>query len=144
MLCDYIEVLDSNWQNAIEGYIGGARFSILVNTEFEAEAISIVRNMPTSDSRARIVQGSKAKKDADRGSLSNKSIIHLMEFEHATAKAYLSAMYGNVDQVSDANALANTRRGLTANGMGSGGYAMFRCDMQDSELVFGQGARERA
>ena len=144
VLCDYVEVIDADWQSSIEGYIGGARYSILVNTQFEAQAISIVRAMSRSDSRARIIQGSKAKQDSDKIRLSNKSIIHLMQFEHATAKDYLMAMYASVDQVNDSQALARTRRGLTADGMGSGGYAMFRCDMADSELVFGQGARERA
>src|SRR5690606_21307161 len=37
-----------------------------------------------------------------------------------------------------------TARGVTPDGLGSGGYAMWRCDLDDSELVFGQGARERA
>src|SRR5690606_13193807 len=57
---------------------------------------------------------------------------------------YLKASYGNVERVADANALRSTRRGLTKDAMGSGNYAMFRCDIPDSELVFGQEARERA
>src|SRR5690606_1398124 len=36
-----------------------------------------------------------------------------------------------------------TRRGITADGMGSGNYALFRCDIDDSQLVFGETARER-
>mgnify|MGYP000076310363 CR=1 FL=1 len=144
VLCDYVEIVDPEWQSAIEGYIGGARYSIIVEPDFEAEAIRIVRNMPGRDSRARVVQGSKARVDAQRLKVSNRSILHLMEFDHAIAKAYLSATYGNVEQVSDAQELKNTRRGVSADGMGSGGYSMFRCDLPDSELVFGQGARERA
>jgi hypothetical protein len=46
--------------------------------------------------------------------------------------------------VPDAHTLRKTRRGLTKEGMGSGSYSMYRCDMSDTELVFGQGARERA
>ncbi|GAA6133975.1 SbcC/MukB-like Walker B domain-containing protein [Oceaniserpentilla sp. 4NH20-0058] len=143
VLCDYVEVLDSDWQNAIEGYIGGARFSIVVEEDYESDAISIVRNMPGGN-RARVIQGSKAKQDADRQKVPHNSIMHLMKFEHATAKHYLMASYGSVEQVPDAQALRKTRRGLTKQGMGSGSYSMYRCDMSDTELVFGQGARERA
>ncbi|WP_428242058.1 ATP-binding protein [Gynuella sp.] len=144
VLCDYIEVIDPDWQSALEGYIGGARFSIIVEPEFEAEAIRIVRSMPGRDNRARVVQGSKARSDAERMKVPANSIVHLMEFNHAVVKGYITATYGSVEQVRDAQALTQTRRGVTAAGMGSGGYSMFRCDLPDSELVFGKGARERA
>ncbi len=144
VLCDQVEVSDPRWQMAIEGYLGMARFSILVDADYEARAIRIVRALPGRDNRARIIQGSKARRDAERLSLPADSIIHLLAFEHATARDYLVASYGNVVQVADAEALRHTRRGLTADGMGAGGYSMFRCDLPDGELVFGIAARERA
>ena len=143
VLADYVEITDPEWQNAIEGYIGGARFSIIVESDYEAEAARIVRSIQ-GGSRARVVQGSKAKKDCDRMKLSDNSIINLMSFEHATARHYLQASYGSVEQVRDVTALRQTRRGVTKEGLGSGSYSIYRCDLNDAELVFGQGARERA
>jgi len=144
VLCDYIEVKDERWQNAIEGYIGGARFSIIVEPEFEAEAMRIVRGMPGRDNRARVIQGSKASKDYQRLQLDSNSIIHVMDFSHAIAKHYFAASYSSVVRVESEQELRFTRRGITSNGLGSGAYSMWRCDIADSELVFGQGARERA
>lgn len=144
VLCDYVEVLDSAWQSAIEGYIGGARFGIIVESEYEAEAIRLVRSLPGRDNRARVIQGETARRDAERSSLSKNSIVNAMEFHHETARNYLTASYGNVDQVCDVESLRHARRGITRDCMGSGNYALFRCDLPDSELVFGQGARERA
>jgi len=143
VLADYVEINDPQWQSAIEGYIGGARFSIIVEGDFEAEAAQIVRSIP-GGSRARVIQGQKAKKDADRIKLPSNSIIHLMDFEHATARYYLEASYGTVEQVEDTQALRMTRRGVTKDGLGSGAYSIYRCDLDDTELVFGLGARERA
>jgi energy-coupling factor transporter ATP-binding protein EcfA2 len=143
VLCDHVEVTDSKWQTAIEGYMGGARFAILVEPEFEAQAIQIVRALP-KDNRARVIQGSKAREDANRIKVPSNSIIHLMDFDHATAKAYITASYGMVEQCKDAEELKKTRRGVTAQGLGSGAYAMYRCDIPESDLVFGQGAREKA
>ncbi|MFK4754330.1 ATP-binding protein [Oceanobacter antarcticus] len=143
VLADYVEVSDSQWQSAIEGYIGGARFSIIVEREFEAEAAQLVRSIP-GGSRARVVQGEKARKDCERLTLPSNSIIQLMTFEHATAKAYLQASYGMVEQVPDSEALRRTRRGVTREGLGSGAYSIYRCDLDDAELVFGVGARDRA
>ena len=143
VLADYVEVTDSDWQSAIEGYIGGARFSIIVDPMFEAEAAHILRQIP-GGSRARVIQGEKARKDAERMTLPSNSIIHLMDFEHATARYYLEASYGSVEQVADVQTLRMTRRGITKEGLGSGSYSIYRCDLNDTELVFGLGARERA
>jgi energy-coupling factor transporter ATP-binding protein EcfA2 len=143
VLADYVEINDPDWQSAIEGYIGGARFSIIVESDFEAEAARIVRGIQ-GGSRARVVQGSKAKKDCERMKLPENSIINLMDFEHATARYYLQASYGSVEQVDDVTVLRKTRRGVTKEGLGSGAYSIYRCDLNDAELVFGQGARERA
>ena len=144
VLCDHIEVKDAQWQSAIEGYLGGARFSILVEAAHEAEAIRIVRRMPGRDNKARIIQGEKARQDAERMSVDSDSILHVLEFSHAVARHYVMASYGTVLRVKDAEQLRHTRRGLIADGMASGNYSMWRCDLPDSELVFGIAARERA
>ncbi len=144
VLCDYIEVLDPHWQMAIEGYLGGARFSILVQPEYEAQAIRIVRNLPGQRNTARVIQGAKAQRDAERFQLSADSIVHILQFHHKTAEYYLRASYGNVVRVPDAETLRGTARGITKEGMASGNYSMWRCDIADGDLVFGQHARERA
>lgn len=144
VLCDHVEVRDARWQAAIEGYLGGARFSIIVATAYEAQAIRIVRGLPGRDNRARVIQGRKAAEDAARITLDEQSIIHVLEFTHAVARDYLVASYGSVARVDSAEVLSRTRRGLTEDGMASGNYSMWRCDMPDADLVFGAAARERA
>jgi chromosome segregation ATPase len=144
VLCDHIEVKDPRWQSAIEGYLGGARFGIIVHPDYEAEAIRLVRAMPGRDNKARVIQGHKASEDAARITLDGDSIVHVLDFSHALARDYLVASYGSVVRVDSADALRHTRRGLTADGMASGNYTLFRCDLPDSELVFGVAARERA
>ena len=144
VLCDFIEVKDPQWQMAIEGYLGGSRFSILVEPEYEAQAIRIVRSIKGRRNSAKIIQGSKAQRDAQRITTPKGSIIEVMEFDHKIAEYYLQASYGSVLRVEDEEALKHTSRGITADGLGSGSYSMFRCDISDAELVFGQGARERA
>ncbi|MFO7549955.1 MAG: SbcC/MukB-like Walker B domain-containing protein [Haliea sp.] len=143
VLCDHVEVTDPDWQMAIEGYLGGARFGILVEPEFEAEAIRILRRTGARRNRARVIQGEQARRDAERQSLPEDSIFHVLRFSHGIAEHYLRASYGSVVRVPDADALRLTRRGITADGLAAGNYAMFRCDVSDSELVFGAAARER-
>ncbi|HEY0943123.1 MAG TPA: SbcC/MukB-like Walker B domain-containing protein [Steroidobacter sp.] len=144
VLCDHIEVTDPRWQMAVEGYLGGARFNIIVDPAFEADAIRLVRSFQGRDNRARIVQGAKALRDAARIKPPANSIVHVLKFTHAIAQAFLTASYGLVERVESAEELRQTARGVTADGMGSGNYSMFRCDIPDADLVFGAAARERA
>jgi hypothetical protein len=144
VLCDHIEVLDPRWQSAIEGYMGGARFGIIVDCDYEAQAIRIVRGLPGRENKARIVQGTKALTDAARLKAPAQSILHVLKFTHAVAQAYVLASYGTVVRVDSVEELRKTARGLTSDGMGSGGYTLFRCDKPDADLVFGAAARERA
>src|SRR5690606_4365864 len=117
---------------------------ILVDEQYEAEAIRIVRSLPGRDNSASVIQGGKALRDASRLKLPADSIVHVLEFTHAVARAYLIASYGNVVRVDSAATLRQTPRGVTADGMASGNYRMFRCDLPDTDLVFGAEARERA
>ena len=144
VLCDHIQVTDPQWQAAIEGYIGGARFSIIVEQAYEADAIRIVRQLSGRNSKVRIIQAYKAEQDAQRVSIDNQSIAHVLEFSHATARNYLIASYGSVLRVEGPEELRKTRRGVTSDCLASGNYAMWRCDMNDTDLVFGAEARQRA
>ncbi len=72
------------------------------------------------------------------------SIMHVLEFSHATARHYIMASYGTVMRVDSPEELRMTRRGITMDGMGSGNYSMWRCDLDDSQLVFGASAQEKA
>jgi len=144
VLCDFVEIIDPKWQMAIEGYMGGARFAIIVEPHYEAEAIRVVRGMKGGRNNARVIQGEKAQRDAAKITLAQDSIVELMEFDHKIVEYYLQASYGSVLRVQDEEGLRRTRRGVTSAGLGSGNYAMFRCDLNDADLVFGQGARQRA
>jgi len=144
VLCDHIEVLDPRWQAAVEGYVGGARFSILVDAQYEADAIRIVRALAGRDKGARVVQGEKALRDAARLKPQPESIVGVLKFMHKVAEAYFLANFGNVLRVPSVDELRHTARGVTADGIGSGAYTMFRCEMNEADLVFGAAARERA
>jgi Putative exonuclease SbcCD, C subunit/P-loop containing region of AAA domain len=144
VLCDHIEVTDARWQAAIEGFMGGARFSIMVDADCEAQAIRIVRALPGRDNKARVIQGAKALRDAARSKPLPESIVHALVFSHKIAEAYVMASFGSVARVKSDDDLTQAARGVTADGKASANYSMFRCDMPDGDLVFGAFARERA
>ena len=139
VLCDLIEVRDEQWQAAIEGYMGGNRFNLIVKPEFEAEAIRLLQK--TQGTNAKVIQGSLAREDMQGRKLPADSIVRQLEIDEPMAEAYVAASYGNVQMVGDTEALRNAKRGLTQDGQGSANYAMFHCGANESDLTFGKSAR---
>lgn len=150
VLCEHIEVRDPEWQLAIEGFMGNNRFVILVDEEYEREALSLVKREADALSRRHfqssnaIIQGKKARRDSEGRNPPSDSIFHLLEFSHPTAEAYVKGSVGNVVTVTDDKILTQTPRGLTQDGKASGAYKMFTVRMNDEELVFGQNAKQLA
>jgi energy-coupling factor transporter ATP-binding protein EcfA2 len=138
VLCDLVD-LDSDWQAAIEGYMDGARFNLLVKPEWEARTIDFLQ---TWGSRSKVVQGKRCLDRADPTRVPSNSIIHELRTDHPIAMAYLIEQFGFVVKVADSNELRSTPRGLTKDGKGSGAMTMFVCERRD--FVLGRKAREQA
>lgn len=143
VLADFVEVHDESWQGAIEGYLAMARFGIVVDPDFEVEAAQLLRDLPAKN-RARVIQGQQARKDADRRPLDSNSLVHQLSMSNETVRAYLTASFGTAQLVGSEAQLKHTRRGLTKTGVATGGYAYYRCDIAERDLVFGQSGRERS
>jgi energy-coupling factor transporter ATP-binding protein EcfA2 len=139
VLCDLIEPVDPAWQPAIEGYMSGARFNIIVEPDWETRAIDLARR---ANLGGKIVQGELCKRHARDAVLAADSIVHELATEHPIAKAYLTDMYGRVVKVSSSEQLRFTSQGVTQDGRASGGRTMFIARSLD--LVFGKEAQRRA
>lgn len=132
----------SSWQNAIEGYMGGDRFALIVEAGFEAPCTRLVkRRFPLRSPK--VVQGSKAVEDTRGRSLDARAVVHELVCPHPIAKAFLFAQYGRVRKVGSEDELARTPQGLMEEGIGSRGYGMFSCRASDHELAFGEATRKR-
>ncbi len=148
VLCNLVQPRPgTRWQSAIEGLLGGNRFVILVDAEYEARAIRAVRHeLPggrKGRSDASVMQGELAKQRACSQSLPSDSILHELVVADETARAYLTASYGRYVKVADAQALRGASQALTVDGMASGGFKMFSAWMEDGELAFGAEARRK-
>ena len=132
----------STWQNAIEGYMGGDRFAIIVEAGLEARCARLVKQrFPVRSPK--VVQGRKAMEDTEGRQLEASAMLHELVCKHPVANAFLMAQYGRVRKVDSEEELARTPQGLMEQGLGSRGYGMFACRAPDSELAFGEAARQR-
>ena len=140
VLCDLVEPKSEVWQAAIEGYIKGARYSILVKPDWERDIISFARQKDWRE--VRILQGRLCLKDLEKhGPPPPNSVVHELVASNDIAWAYLASQYGSVQKVESLDELQMTKRGLMKDGKASGSRTYFLADAK--ELVFGKKARER-
>lgn len=143
VLCDLIEPVDQEWMPAIEGYLEGARFNLIVPEEDEEPATRFVKGRFP---RVRVIQGALCKRKAKPELVPSDSIIHELATEHPIAQAYLVDMYGPVVKVLDFETLRYTSRGLMKDGRAAGGRTFFTAHAEN--MVFGKAqqaiARQKA
>lgn len=153
LLCDVVRpVENSNWQNAIEGLLGGARFTILVDPEHEARAHLVLKRehrqgagapeREKADTRVSIGQLRRAQEDSRRRPLSPRSILSELEFDDARARDYLSAKYGSTLKVTDAAELDTIASGLMSDGRMAKSYDRRIAYCEKHELFFGATAQQ--
>eukprot|EP01030_Chromulinospumella_sphaerica_P002435 gene2435-2386_t len=140
VLCDLVEPKSETWQTAIEGYLGNARFNIIVSPEWERRCVDFLKSRAIS---AKIIQGAMCLKDAEGKVLPTDSIVRELTAANPIAWAYLVEQYGGVVKVADTEALRYTKRGITLDGIGSGSRSMFTAEKK-SNNVFGIKARLKA
>lgn len=142
VLCDLVEPQNEQsdaWLQAIEGYMGGTRFNLVVNVNFERDCVAFLKSR---DINATVIQGALCLKKESKISLESASIVHELRTANPIARAYLASQFGAVVKVADVETLRHTPRGVTKEGVASGGHSMYLCEKV--EPVFGQRAREQA
>ncbi len=142
VLCELIEMAPGfdDWQPVIEAYLGGNRFVILVEPEYESSATRLLKQHRLH--RCKIVQGERARRDAAQRFVEPHTLPACLKVDDPTALAYLLGTYGNVKLVGDMETLRWTPRGIMKEGFASSGYTQFPCQARNDELTFGRQARQ--
>ena len=139
VLCDLVEPKAEKWQSVIEGYLGGARFNLIVQTAWEGKCTDFLKSRGVF---AKVIQGALCLKGAERRVLPSDSIVHELKSGNPIAWAYLVEQYGGALKAANTEALRHIPRGVTLEGVASAGRAMFAVDKVTN--VFGQKARQDA
>lgn len=142
LLYEYVELIDDEWRESIEGFIGNNRFSVIVSNEYEKEAIDIVRKY---NLKIKIIQGKKVLEELSyRGkSVDEDSIINLLKISNDKAQAYLISTYGDVLQIENSSELTKAKRGITLDGKAASGNLLFTCSLKDKRFIFGEEAQRQ-
>jgi energy-coupling factor transporter ATP-binding protein EcfA2 len=142
ILCDVVEMRDPSWQNAVEGFIGGDRFAIIYEPEYEARVIALLRSYrEAGGARPSVAQIGQALRDA--GTAAPNSLVGKIKSDDRIAVGYLTARYGRSVCVDTEDQLRGVRSGLLQDGVSVAAYNYRNRSKPDEELVFGVEVRRR-
>lgn len=114
VLADLLEIRDERWRNAVEGYLGGNKLSLIVEPRYARMAIEIYRELdPKQFYRVAVLDTEKVEQDE------HKALEHALSEEVAAArpyvKAYINFQLGRVIKCETVEELRRCRIGVTAD-----------------------------
>ena len=121
ILADLLEVIDSRWQNAVEGYLNTQRFHIIVEPKYYDIAAMVYDKHKSRIHTAAIVNTAKLDLDAQTESPSLASVV---SSENRYALAYVRYLLGRVTMCENVSELKAHSIAITPDCMLYQGHAL--------------------
>ncbi|MBD9437324.1 AAA family ATPase [Pseudoxanthomonas sp. PXM03] len=149
LLCHHVTPrFGTAWRPAIEGLLGGSRFTVLVEPAHEGDAHRHLRDwLALRPAHAKgglqptLAQTRRARDEAQRRPPVQASVLEELDIDDPLARDYLIAKYGSTVKVTDAKQLDTIASGLMVDGRVSKGFGRRIALLKKEECVFGADAR---
>lgn len=125
ILADLLEISDSKWQNAVEGYLNSQRFYIITEPEYYDIAAEVYDRYKSKIHTAAIVNTAKLKTDVTPDITSLASVV---TSENRYAYAYICYLLGRVTMCESVSELKEHRIAVTQGCMLYQGNALRKID----------------
>jgi len=135
---DLLEIVNPVWQNAVESYLGGKRFNLLIDPKHYKTALTVYHRLRKDIHSAGFVDLGKItnQSDAKQGSLA-----YVIESKSNHAKSYANYLLNRVTCCDDKEDLNNHNIAATADGMLYQGHVISK--MRDATPYIGAYAYEQ-
>lgn len=139
-LCEMIEVNDEKWRNALEGYLGGQRFDIIVDPKYFNDALEIYDRIKF-EQKIYGVGLVNTQKIQTYDQINENTLAEKVSTEHKYARYYINMVLNNITCVDDVKDLKNFSRAITPTCMTYGNYTARQINPRNYEVPFiGQSA----
>lgn len=129
ILADLIEVKNEEWRNAVEGYLGGNKLTLLVPPEYAKDAIKIYETInPEKYHKVAIIDTEKI--CSDRKMAEDNSLATEVETSVDYARAYVDYFMGRVIKCGSIDELGG-RNGITSTCILYQGYKVQHINPRD-------------
>lgn len=114
ILADLLDIRDEAWRNAVEGYMGYNKLSVIVEPKYARTAMKIYEEMD-KEKFYRVAVLDTERVTADRHQVAEGSLAQEVEARSDYAQAYVNFLLGRVMKCADVDELRNCRIGITKN-----------------------------
>lgn len=110
IFCNLLEVTDSKWQNAVEGYLNSQRFYLIVEPQYYYIALDVYNKIRKEIHTVGLVNTGKLKLDhmADK-----QSLAYVIKSDNRYAKAYAIYLLNRVTRCQELHDLKNHKVAIT-------------------------------
>ncbi len=116
-LCEYLEIKDESWRNAIEGYLNTQRFDIIIEPEYFEYALLIYDEYKNQKEIYGVGIVDVAKLNKYQGIEINGTLAEQLECKNTYAKWYINMLLGKVHCVDDVKDLRKYSVAITRSTM---------------------------
>lgn len=129
------EVKDKKWRKAIETFLGGKRFNIIVDPKYTAQVLRIVNDNPSTKGKV-VIADKLENSDVVAGSAAEQ-----LEIINPTARMYANYLLNGIHLCETVDELHEYPKGaIMPNGMLAKSYAVGKMEMAGTKLFIGQDA----
>lgn len=122
---DLLEITDSAWQNAVEGYLNSQRFYIIVEPQYYKAALEVYNKIKKEVHTVGLVNTNKL----DVNAVSDiNSLAYVVKSDNRYAKAYAIYLLNRVIRCDDVQSLKEHKVAITADCMLYQNYAVRKID----------------
>ncbi len=121
IFCELLEVTDTRWQNAVEGYLNTQRFNIIVEPRDYELALETYNHIRHEIHTVGLVNTGKLKLEYD---VDSSSLFYVITSDNRYAKAYAAYLLNRVIRCEDIHELKHHRVGITDGCMLYKNYAV--------------------
>lgn len=112
VLADLLEIRDERWRNAVEGYLGGNKLSLIVEPQYAKLAMEIYRELdPKQYYRVAVLDTEKVEQEEHR--VLEHALSEEVSASRSYLKAYLNFQLGKVVKCETVEELRRCRIGVT-------------------------------
>lgn len=129
VMADLLDIRNEEWRNAVEGYLGGNKLSLVVPPAYAEEALRIYSELDKNEYfRVAVLDTEKAGKDTP--TVLEDALCEEVEVREAYLKPYLERLLGQVVKCRSIDELRGCRIGVTPDCMV---YHTFRLQQMNPE-----------
>ena len=114
ILADLLDIRDETWRNAVEGYMGYNKLSVIVEPKYAQKAMKIYEEMD-KEKFYRVAVLDTERVAADHHQVAEGSLAQEVEARSDYAQAYVNFLLGRVMKCNDVDELRSHRIGITKN-----------------------------